>query len=510
MRATILPASACAPPPASPAARAAGPNTLSDSRKQRSTRRRRLQSVTLVGWLALAACHDDPMSVDLNCDPPVQVLPTTATGEIAITHVNIIPMTGEAVQRDRTVLLDHGVIERIGSAATLAAPATATVIDGTCRFLMPGLADMHVHMVYTLEALLYVANGVTTVREMWGSTGHLAFRTRVESGEILGPRMFVSSPGIDGIVQWPRTILITDPAKADTNVALLKSAGYDFLKVYEHLSAPVFDAVAASARSRGIAFAGHAPFAAGVTRVLASGQLSIEHMAGAYLPEVRSAGNAQGGWDTSLDVSKMRQLAQRLVSAHMWSTPTLVTLRAMLTPAEEAAFQSRPEMRYLPQDLIFDWVGRGPWASGTARAATIANENQSTKAFFDAGVRMMVGTDGGFPYVLPGFAINEELEMLAAAGLTPAQVLQMATRNAAEFLGRTGEFGTVAEGLRADLLLLSANPLADVHNVKARSGVLVKGRWYSAPELTRQLDQLAASQSASRPRSISGERSIFR
>ena len=442
----------------------------------------------------LGACDRNPTGLDDPCDLPEVAFPARATGAIAITNTNLISMDGRAgVERRRTILVRNGIIEAIGDAVSLTPPADATVIDGSCRYVMPGLADMHVHLVYASEPLLYVANGVTTVREMWGSTGHISYRNRVNSGELIGPWMIIGSPGMDGVASWPRAVVITNPAKADTLVAQLARDQFDFVKVYESLSGEVYDAIAVAAAKRGVPIAGHVGTGVGLDRALASGQRSIEHMASAFLPEVRPAGNTAGWWDSPFDDAKARTLAQRIAQSGVWVTPTLATLRAMLTTAEEVAFHNQPESRYLAPALLADWVARGPWGSPAIRDAAITNESRMTRILFEAGAHLLVGSDAGFTYVLPGFAIHDEMEMLVAAGLDPADVLLAATHGAAEFLQKTHEFGAVRTGLRADLLLLDRNPLHDIANADLRAGVMTAGRWYSRTELQRLLDANATA-----------------
>jgi imidazolonepropionase-like amidohydrolase len=439
------------------------------------------------------ACGEDPSGIDTECEPSLLTSPATASGTIAITHVNVLAMeNGDEPLRDQTVLVANGLIAQAGSASSVTVPPDALVLDGKCRYLMPGLADMHVHLTYTSEALLYIANGVTTVREMWGSKGHLGFRDRIASRQVLGPRMFVGSPGLDGIHHWPRTVLVADPAKADTLVAQLVADEFDFLKVYEHLSASSYDAIVQAARARSITFAGHASPQAGLDRVLAAGQRSIEHMGNALLPSVRTGG-ASTWWDSPIDAARARQLGGRLAAAGVWLTPTLVTLRAMMTPSEEGAFHSRPEVRYLPPGMLADWGARGPWGNPALRDAAIRGQSQALEAMAAGGTRLLIGTDGGFTYIMPGFAIHEELEMLVNAGLSPALVLRAATRNAAEFMGRTSEFGSVVRRARADLLLLNANPLREIGNVRRRAGVIASGQWVTETELQRRLETLASS-----------------
>lgn len=442
--------------------------------------------------VASLACNGAEVSgLDLSCRPSAFAFPATASGTIAYVNVNVLPMDGGPYLRDQTVLIEGDRITRVGPVAEVRVPDGAVQLDGTCRVLMPGLTDMHVHLGYTTELVLLLANGVTTVREMWGGTGHLDLRDEIARGEVLGPTMIVGSTGLRATVFMGRTIVINDPAEADSIVASLAAAGYDFVKVHEDLTASVYDAVVAAAEQHGIAVAGHAPFPAGLERVLATDQTSIEHMANAFLPFLGSGGGTPSWWNAPLDGSSIEALARRLGSEGVWVTPTLATLRAMLTPEEEAAYPSRTEVRYLTPRRLNNWQEVGPWGSWRAREGAIEGESRMLKAMADAGVRLLVGTDGGFTYLMPGFTIHDELEMFVQSGLTPEETLMAATSNAAEFLGQLDEFGVVAAGRRADLLLLDADPLEDVANVKQRAGVMVRGQWLSEDELRRMLEEVA-------------------
>ena len=195
-------------------------------------------------------------------------------------------------------------------------------------------------------------------------------------------------------------------------------------------------------------------------------------------------------------------MASLLREAGAWITPTLVTFPKALSPAEVAEFSSLPEARYLHPNRIETWLERGPWFDWTIRDAALAGALRVVTALGEEGVKLLVGTDGGFTYLVPGFTMQEELELYVQAGLAPEQILHAATRNAAEFLGQVGEFGMVAEGLRADLLLLDAHPLVDIANVGRRTGVMLRGEWYSQEELQRRLDEIAASFTETTARSL--------
>ncbi len=203
--------------------------------------------------VASLACNDAGVSgLDLSCRPSAFDFPATASGTIAYVNVNVLPMDGGPNLRDQTVLIEGDRITRVGPVAEVRVPDGAVRLDGTCRVLMPGLTDMHVHLGYTTELVLLLANGVTTVREMWGGTGHLDLRDEIARGEVLGPTMIVGSTGLRATVFMGRTIVINDPAEADSIAASLAAAGYDFVKVHEDLTASVYDAVVAAAEQHGI------------------------------------------------------------------------------------------------------------------------------------------------------------------------------------------------------------------------------------------------------------------
>ncbi len=452
----------------------------------------------------VTACGDDSgvLAPELTCQAPNIDFPATSAGSpVAFVNVNVIPMNDGPVLLEQTVLVRGDRIVAVGPSADVTVPDEAVQIDGRCRVLMPGLADMHVHLAFKSEGTLLVANGITTAREMWGFPGHLAFRDDILAGAEFGPTLVVGSQGFRA-TEWLDAIVLNHPSEADSAVAALQSAGFDFIKVHEDLSAAGYDAVVASAENRGIPVDGHAPFPAGLQRVLDSEQRSIEHVSSAFLPLIRASGNASGWYHTALDGGRIESLARLLREEGAWITPTLVTFRKALSPAEVAEFSSLPEARYLHPNRIETWLERGPWFDWTIRDAALAGALRVVSALGEEGVKLLVGTDGGFTYLVPGFTMQEELELYVQAGLAPEQILHAATRNAAEFLGQVGEFGMVAEGLRADLLLLDAHPLVDIANVGRRTGVMLRGEWYSQEELQRRLDEIAASFTETTARSL--------
>ncbi len=236
--------------------------------------------------------------------------------------------------------------------------------------------------------------------------------------------MIVGSQGFRATQFLESGVVVTDPSQAQSAVAAQIQLGVDFIKIHEDLAANVYSAVADAAREFQTPFLGHAPFPVGTDGVLAEGQIDIEHVPSVMAREVLRDGVENGWWNSpDIDPAKVDVVAQRLAGAGVTLTPTLATLRAMLTPEEEAAFPSRPEARFIPPQQLENWKARGPWAPGEIRPATIANEEMAAKRMHDAGVRLIVGSDAGFTYT-----IHDELEMLVEAGLTTERALLAATR----------------------------------------------------------------------------------
>lgn len=375
-------------------------------------------------------------------DPPRP----TADRPILLEGVHVIPMTADTVLRHQSVLVRDGRIEWIAPAGSRKKPGDAEVIEGRGRYLMPGLIDMHVHLSRA-DLPRYLENGITSVRNMWGHEGITTLLAGIADGSIEGPAIYSASPGLDGSPpQWPATIVIEDPAQADSIVAAQVAAGWRFIKVYSRLKPAVYDAIVSSARRRGIRVIGHVPQAVDVHHALESGQSSIEHFTGYdVLLSPRHTGGTWG-W-AEVDESRFAELAQATARAGTWNCPTLTVYVAL-------AKQHPPEMA----------------------ARVIAKRRRFVKALLDAGAPLLAGTDAGIDLVPPGTSMHDELAELVAAGLTPYQALRAGTADAARFLGQSG-LGVITASARADLVLLSGNPLEDIRAVAQPLGVMLRGRW---------------------------------
>ena len=416
----------------------------------------------------------------------------------AFINVNVIPMSTETVLEEQTVIVENGIIKLIDDVDQVAIPEEAQAVDGTDRFLVPGLAEMHAHVPDTgsgeLERYLtlFVANGVTTIRGMLGRPSHLELRRKLLDGEVLGPRLVTSGPSLNG-----RSV--SGVADARRQVREQAAAGYDFIKVHPGLSGAEFTALAETANELGIPFAGHVPVAAGVATALELGMASIDHLDG-YLvallpPDSYRSGGYGGFFDVMLaqevEAEKIGDVAAATAAAGTWNVPTQVLIEQLVdaTPVEE--LRLRPEMKFMPPETVENWVAaknrqlaeRGFNANTAALAISL--RRRLILALHEAGAGLLLGSDAPQVFNVPGFSLHRELDVLVQSGLTPFEALATGTTAVAEFLGTNT--GTVAVGKSADLLLLDANPLEDIRNSRRIHGVMLRGQWLSAKRLDEML-----------------------
>jgi imidazolonepropionase-like amidohydrolase len=440
-------------------------------------------------------------SVRAQAPPPA---PPSPAPVLAIQNVTVIPMDSERVLRDQTVIVDGRRITAVGPSSTTVVPEGATRVEGRGRYLIPGLAEMHGHFPSPQgleqygedfgDRLLYlnVACGVTTVRGMIGGPRDLRVREEIARGTRLGPQIFTAGPSVNGNS-------VPDARAAWRTVTEQRAAGYDLLKIHPGVPRAAFDEVARTARAEGIPFAGHVPADVGLVRALLSGIRTVEHLDG-YVEAMQKDGAtlpAQTGFFGSsildtVDEAKMAPLAAATRAAGAWNTPTQVLIDNIFGGVSVEEVAARPEMKYMPAAVREQWRKgaeqfRGPGFDAAAGRRFVELRRKLLRALRDAGAGLLLGADAPQVYNVPGFATLRELESLVAAGLTPFQALQAGTRNPALALGVPESFGTIEVGRRADLLLLDADPLADIRNVWKRAGVVVAGRWLPAAELDARL-----------------------
>ena len=422
---------------------------------------------------------------------------------IVFVNVNVIPMTSETVLRQKTVMVTEGKIVLIDNVDTTPIPEDILVIDGTDRYLMPGLSEMHAHIPGAgsdaLERILHlnVANGVTLMRGMLGQPSHLQLRQDILDGDVLGPRLITSGPSFNG-----RSV--QSPAQARQMVSDQFAAGYDFLKIHPGITRKEFDAVIDSASELGIPVSGHVPADVGLERALAAGMASIDHLDG-YMqtllpPHEDPSGGFEGFFGLLLadqaDPEKISIVAEATRAANVWNVPTQSLFVHVVSGESTNDMNARPEMRYVPQARVERWANSKSsvitddlYRLETALRA-IEIRQLIIKALQDSGAGLLLGSDSPQIYNVPGFAIHRELQYFVDAGLTPYEALLTGTVNPARFFGRENIAGTVEIGREADLVLLDANPLDDISATRRVHGVMLRGRWVSKTEIRQMLEDL--------------------
>lgn len=412
------------------------------------------------------------------------VLPSTTTAQgsasaaiTAFVGVNVIPMDRERVLERQTVLVREGKIAVLGAVDKVTVPAGAVRIDGRGKFLIPGLADMHMHLGSgdpsgaERQLFLLLANGVTVVRNMDYSYSPeygldkariLGLRSRAAAGELWSPRIYTSG------------VWHTRPDESiDSNIVEYKAAGYDHIKIHDQAvlggiqDSTMFDSVVTAARRLGLPIVGHV--VQGLQQALDLPYTSIEHLSG--YPH---------------DTLELPALAAATKRAGIWNCPTVRDMGTTPTPLERR-YGAAEKKLYLSQP--HDFVAGVFWerSRDENEVARLERYRRKIAALREAGAGLLLGTDSPTSVAPAGFSVHRELEALVGVGLTPYQALETGTRNVAEYLGRSNESGTVAAGKRADLVLLTANPLVDIRNTGQLAGVMIGGRWLALADIERRL-----------------------
>ena len=428
---------------------------------------------------------------------------------LEITGVTVVDTTGAPPKPDQTVTVEGNRISQVGDAKRVHAPKGAQVVNGRGLYVIPGLWDMNVHVRETDRTFpLFIANGVLGVRDMGGPLDELKrWRAQVVSGELLGPHMVISGPLVDGLnpAHPDRSVIVHNPAEARTIVDSLKESGVDFIEVSGNLTPDAYYAVAEESKKVNLPFAGHFPQGVWATDASTAGQASIEHLLGSleessknfdqivHLNDSPPASPAEKSARAltllklevnALDLERLKNLAVLFVKNGTWQVPTLVASKAMSFLNDEAAV-SDPRRAYIGGQDRKEWsnlraqsLKENPPEYWELHRAAYQEELAITREYHRDGVSILGGTSaGGAPFVIPGFDLHSELATLVDAGFTPLEALQSVTLDAAKFLGRADDFGTVDNGKAADLVLLGADPLDDIRNTQKIRAVVVQGKY---------------------------------
>lgn len=456
------------------------------------------------------------------------LLNTAAFGQnakpLVFTHVTVIDAKGGPPQPDMTVVVVADRIGRVGKGGEVPVPADAQVIDATGKFLIPGLWDMHIHWYDKDYLPLFIANGVTGVRMMWGMPMHHQWRKDIESGKLLGPRMYIASPIVDGPKPfWQGSIAVANAAEGRAAVTKVKQQGADFVKVYSYLPRDAYFAIAEEAKKENIPFEGHVPITVTAEEASEAGQKSIEHLTGILqacssreaellkasqqdfaealasgkpMASVRGGPRSTERQRTALETYDSRKadaVFAEFKKNGTWQCPTLTVLRSFVS-ITDPSFTNDPRLKFMPREIRSSWDPSRDVRLKNRSAEEIdvqkkvyAKNLEIVGAMKRAGVDIIAGTDTLNPYCFPGFSLHDELGLLVQSGLTPMEALQAATFNAARFMGRENELGTIEAGKLADLVLLDANPLDNIANTRKISAVVYGGRLFPKPALDDML-----------------------
>ena len=425
--------------------------------------------VVLLGAVCDAACGSAP-ATDRTVEPRSAVV--GPEDSIAITNVTVIDVVSGARAAASTVVTKGGAIAAVGRGT--AVPAGATKVDGTGKFLIPGLWDMHSHHQATgTESLtLFLANGVVGTRDMGSDVDFvLPLRDRINRGELPGPEIVAAGPILDDRPpNWPYRRHITNADEARQAVRDLKMRGVDFIKVHDGTTRESFFAIADEAPALGLSFAGHVPMTVTVEEAADAGIRSIEHLAGFRVFNDCSVSEPH-------QAIPCQVLFDKLAGKGVWQTPTIAFAHAIPDlfsgkplPNAEYASDSLLELTHRNAAVSrFDERALSSWRSNAKRSLEAIHE------LLSRGSGFLAGCDG----LVPGFCLHDELEWMTEAGLSPLQAIQTATLNPARFLGRERAQGTIDVGMRADLVLLEADPLTDIRHTRQIAAVVVRGQLLS-------------------------------
>jgi imidazolonepropionase-like amidohydrolase len=431
-----------------------------------------------------------------------QGIVNSAEREIVIKSVNLISMENDQVEPNQTIVIRNGKITAIGK--NLKYGKDALIIDGKGKYLIPGLAEMHAHVppIDDIEPMkdvlkLFAFNGITTIRGMLGHPRHIELRTKIQSGEILGPRFYISGPSANG----NSVKSVEDAIKL---VKDEKAMGYDFIKLHPGLTKETFTALSKAAQEVGMPYAGHVSFKVGVWMAAEAKYATIDHLDGmveALVPDIENITEQQNGSfgmfsSEKADESRIPIVLKALKDNGVWIVPTQALAERWFAPAATPELMnSAPEMKYMDSKTRENWMNSkktlvaNPQYNAEKINKFIALRRKLILESHKSGIGILLGSDGPQIFNVPGFSVHHELRYMVDSGLTPYQALQTGTVNVAKFYNSLNR-GKIKPGYVADLVLLNGNPLQDINNTTAIEGVMLNGKWLSKKYIDEELQKL--------------------
>ena len=447
---------------------------------------------------------------------------------LVITNANIVDVRNGQILSSKTVVIKNSRIDSIAKVGMIALSKHMHVVNASGKYLVPGLWDMHVHSAGGTAGPwddkvilpLYIANGITGIRDMGGDPAILERRKRsIENGELLGPHMVIAGPFLAGGKSDNQTIGVRTSADGIAAVDSLKNRGMDFIKILSNLSREAYLAIAAESARQKIPFVGHVPDSVRVEEASSAGQKTIEHLTGVLLgcslqeDDLRrrrlealdkkdwvAYASIEARVSDTYSPDKAGKLFAEFINHNTWQVPTLVWDEADAN-IDKPDLSSDPRLKYVPAAIAKQWEPAGLLARTTPDQ--LAQSKRVTARYIElvgalrkAGVSIMAGSDSPDPYVFPGSSLHEELELLVEAGFTPLQALQAATYHPARFMNHLDRYGVIEKDRAADLVLLNENPLSDIRNTRKIAGVVRDGKFYSREDLDKMLQQVEKAAAA--------------
>jgi len=480
---------------------------MNSARKADSIRSMKTRElITWLSWIVLVLC--------LCLGRATHAQKPATNNLLVLSNVTVIDVRTGALRPGQTVILERNRIAYVGPVKLATYPRSASTVNCRGLFVIPGLWDMHVHLVFgdwfpdarDISLPLFIANGVTGVRDMGSELDVVqGWRNDIAAGRLVGPRIYTSGPMLDGPKpRFPSSVAIATSEDAHRAVAELKRRGADFIKLQSLIPREAVFAIAEEARKRQIPFEGHVPDSVRASEMSEAGMKSFEHLIGIFEgsstneDDFLKGGKTEGKFLATYDAARAASLAAILAKNETWQCPTLVWERGG-NLVDVSDFSKDTRVKYVPAawknktwKRFTDEITQGYGADDLeTRKKFIEKELEVVQVLHKTGVPFLAGTDTpAGVHVFPGYSLHEELQRFVAAGFTPLEALQTATINAARFLGIEDQAGTVEKGRLADLVLLSTNPLEDIANTQKVTGVVANGRYYSRAELDKMLSRV--------------------